>query len=131
LPWVWRSLKKIEGILATYEKTLGILNESVRGCSWIKNRKVPAEARQSGYCFACTWEGDKKGLDYDLFRNSNLYGHPDCPVRCPIYTQKSHYRYRKGLRPTVEDLMPRLITVNLIFLTVDQSPLPGDRKNEG
>ena len=111
---------------------------------------------QSGYWFACTWVGDKHGLDYarfkalvrqagieirfgfnhvapyefDLFRNSKLYGHPDCPARCPIYTQKSAYRYRKGLCPNVEDLMPRLVTVNLIFMTVDEAESVADKLRE-
>lgn len=140
-------LEKIDHVLATYQKTLAVLNSAVRDCSWLKNRKVPVEAKQSGYWFACTWEGDKHGLDYerfkelavelqidlrfgfnhvapyefDLFRNSNLYGNPDCPIRCPVYTRSSDYRYRKGLCPTVESLMPRLITVNLIFLTTDEA----------
>jgi len=141
-------LEKVDDILRnTYNKTLAILNGAIKDCHWLKNRRVPDEAVQSGYWFACTWEGDKHGLDYgkfkklneelgiglrfgfnqtapyefDLFRNSNLYGHPDCPARCPLYTRHSDYRYRKGLCPTVEDLMPRLVTVNLIFLSVEEA----------
>jgi hypothetical protein len=34
---------------------------------------------------------------------------------------KSDYRYIKGLCPVTEDLMPRLVTVGLIFLEVDQA----------
>jgi hypothetical protein len=39
-------------------------------------------------------------------------------VRCPFSTAKSNYRYTWGLTPVCEDLMPRLITVNLIFLSI-------------
>ena len=141
-------LEKIDDIIGnTYNKTLATFNDSIKGCTWLKSRVIPREATQSGYWFACRWDGDKYGLDYerfkqlndelgiglrfgfnqvapyqfDLFRNSNLYGHPDCPARCPIYTAKSNYRYKNGLCPTVEDLMPRLITVSLIFLSEEDA----------
>lgn len=149
-------LEKIDGVLNTYKETLEILNNAIKDCSWLRNRKVPTKARQNGYWFACTWEGDKAGLDFarlkklndeldiglrfgfnqvapydfDLFRNSSLYGHPDCPIRCPFYTQSSQYRYKKGLCPTVEDLMPRLITGNLIFLTVEDAKQTAEKIQE-
>ena len=141
-------LEKIDDILQnTYNKTLNILNDAVKDCKWLKNRIIPEGAVQSGYWFACAWEGDKFDLDYnrfkklneelgiglrfgfnqeaayefELFRESKLYGHPDCPARCPLYTQKSDYKYQKGLCPTAEDLMPRLVTVNLIFMTIEDA----------
>jgi len=149
-------LQKIDSILEVYGTTLGILNDSIKGCKWLKPRLIPAEAAQSGYWFACAWEGDKHGLDYsrfkslseqmgiglrfgfnhyapyefDLFRNSKLYGHPDCPARCPIYTNKSDYRYKKGLCPTVEDLMPRLVTANLIFMSAGEANETAEKLRE-
>ena len=39
-------------------------------------------------------------------------------MRCPFYTSKSNYRYTWGLTPVTEELMQRLITVNLIFLSI-------------
>ena len=39
-------------------------------------------------------------------------------MRCPLYTAKSNYRYTWGLTPVTEDLMQRLVTVNLIFLSI-------------
>jgi hypothetical protein len=68
--------------------------------------------------------------EFDLFRTAKLYGHPDCPVRCPLYTTGSRYRYRKGLCPTVEELMPRLVTVNLIFLTEEEAKRTADKLRE-
>jgi perosamine synthetase len=139
-------LEKVDGIVeGTYNKTLAILDKAIEGCAWIKRRAVPAEAKMAGYWWACTWEGDKHGLSYEkfkaveqelgvglrfgfnfypayefpFFRESTAYRtHPDCPVRCPLYTAKSNYRYTWGLTPVLEDLMQRLITVNLIFLSI-------------
>ncbi len=136
--------ERIEGL---YNKTLKMFNEVISGCEWLKNRGVPEDAVQSGYWFACTWEGDKFGLDYDkfkklseelgielrfgfnhvapydfdLFKKPTLYKHSHCPTLCPFYTEKSDYRYKKGLCPVTEDLMPRLVTVNLILMTMDEA----------
>jgi perosamine synthetase len=139
-------LEKVDGIInGTYNKTLAILNEAIEGCEWLKARHVPREASMSGYWWSCTWEGDKHGLSYErfkqieqelgvglrfgfnfypayefpFFRESTAYRtQPDCPVRCPFYTAKSNYRYTWGLTPVTEDLMPRFVTVNLIFLSI-------------
>jgi perosamine synthetase len=139
-------LEKVDGIIdGTYNKTLAILNKAIEGCSWLKPRGVPRQAHMSGYWWSCTWEGDKEGLSYEkfkeieeelgvglrfgfnfypayefpFFRESTAYRtQPDCPVRCPLYTAKSNYRYTWGLTPVTEDLMPRLVTVNLIFLSI-------------
>ncbi len=139
-------LEKVDRIIeGTYNKTLAILNKAIEGCSWLKPRAVPKQAHMGGYWWAFTWEGDKQGLSYDkfkqlndeleiglrfgfnqypayefpFFRQSTAYrSHPDCPVRCPFYTARSNYRYTWDLTPVCADLMPRLITVNLIFLSV-------------
>jgi hypothetical protein len=50
-----------------------------------------------------------------------LYRHLHCPIRCPFYTEVSDYIYAEGLCPTAEKLMPRLVTMNLIFLTPDDA----------
>lgn len=130
-----------------YNVTLEILNEAIKDCEWLKNRVIPKDAIQSGYWFACTWEGDKHNLEYEqfkklseemeiglrfgfnqaapyefeLFKKPTLYKHPHCPTLCPFYVKVSDYRYKKGLCPTVEDLMPRLITMNLIFLSIEEA----------
>ncbi len=138
-------LQKVDEITASYNRTLGILNEAIAGCEWLKPRNVPPGAEMTGYWWSCTWEGDKHGLSYErfkqleqemkiglrfgfnhypaqefpFFRESTAYRtHPDCPVRCPLYTRKSNYRYTWDLTPVCQDLMPRLITVNLIFLSI-------------
>jgi perosamine synthetase len=139
-------LEKIDEILdGTYNKTIAILNEAISGCDWLAPREVPDAAHMSGYWWSCTWEGDAHGLSYEkfkavceelhiglrfgfnhypaqefpFFRESTAYRtHPDCPVRCPFYTAKSNYRYTWDLTPVTADLMPRLITVNLIFLSI-------------
>jgi dTDP-4-amino-4,6-dideoxygalactose transaminase len=141
-------LEKIQDrIDSLYNKTLELFNEVIEDCNWLKSRVVPKEATQTGYWFACTWEGDKHSLDYDrfkklsknlgldlnfgfnqlpayqfdLFKNPTLYKHSHCPTRCPFYTEVSDYRYTEGLCPVTEDLMPRLVTLGLIFLTVEDA----------
>jgi perosamine synthetase len=149
-------LEKVNGIIEYYNQTLAILNDAIQGCAWLKPRLVPADAKMSAYWFACTWEGDKFGLDYnrfkqlnqelgiglrfgfnevapyeyDFFREAHAYNHPDCPVRCPIYTAKSTYRYKRGLCPNVEDVMPRLVTVRLIFLSLDEAKQTAEKLHE-
>jgi dTDP-4-amino-4,6-dideoxygalactose transaminase len=150
-------LEKVDSIIQnTYNKTLKILNDAIKDCKWLRTRNIPEDTVQSGYWFACTWEGDKYGLDYnrfkkldadmniglrfgfnevaayefDLFRQSTLYGHVDCPIRCPIYTQNSQYRYKRGLCPTTEELMPRLVTVNLIFLSIGEAKRIAEKLQE-
>lgn len=146
-------LAKVKGRLETiYNKTLAIMNEAINGCPWLKKRHVPPEAVQAGYWFACSWEGDQYGLDYArfkklcfkkgvqlafgfnqaapyefaVFKRPNLYNHPDCPIRCPFYTKISDYHYQTGLCPNVERLMPRLATMSLIFVPVEQAKQQAD-----
>ena len=146
-------LEKVDGIVQTYNKALAIINDAIKGCEWLKPRLVPAEAEVAAYWFACKWEGDKHDLDYNkfkklneemniglrfgfnevapyeynFFREGTAYGHPDCPSRCPIYTAKSNYRYKRGLCPNVEDVMPRLVTANLIFLSIEDAEITADK----
>lgn len=139
-------LSKIDDILSYYDKTLEILNDAVKDCKWLKNRLVRDEATQSGYWFACKWEGDKHGLDYnkfqklndeleiglrfgfnktapyhfDFFKKGNIYGN-GVPFHTSPFTEMSDYKYRDGLCPVVEDVMGRLVTVSLIFLSEEDA----------
>jgi dTDP-4-amino-4,6-dideoxygalactose transaminase len=141
-------LRRVDDIVQNYyNKTLRIYNDAIQDCSFLKQRVVPKSAVQAGYWFACTWQGDKLGLscarfkqlnkkmnlglrfgfnntapyEFDFFRNARAYGKYKCPILCPHYIKKSNYRYRKGLCPVVEDVMPRLVTVNLIFKPVEEA----------
>ncbi len=148
-------LEKVDNIVNnTYNKTLEILNNAIKDCDWLKARNVPKEAHMSGYWWSCTWEGEQHNLYYEkfkqlekemniglrfgfnlypayefpFFRESTAYRtQPDCPVRCPFYTSKSNYRYTWGLTPVTEDLMQRLITVNLIFLSIPEAEKMADK----
>lgn len=141
-----------ERLKTVYNKTLAIMNEAIDGCQWLKKRHVSPEAVQAGYWFACSWEGDQYGLDYarfkklcrkkgvqlafgfnqaapyefEVFKRPDLYKHPYCPTRCPFYTKVSGYHYRTGLCPNVERLMPRLVTMSLIFVSVEQARRQAD-----
>ncbi len=140
-------LQRVDRIVREYYNvTLDILNDAIAGCDWLAPRRVPSEAVQAGYWFACTWQGDRRGMDYDrfkrlndemgvglrfgfnehppyrfeFFRRGDIYGN-GVPYLTPPFTQLSDYRYREGLCPVVEDVMPRLITVNLIFLSIEEA----------
>lgn len=138
-------LQRVDGYIAEYTENLHAFNAAIEGCAWLQPRHVPAGANHVGYIWACTWEGDRAGLDleqfkaavksvglnlrfgsigrpaylFDLFNGSTAYNVPDCPVRCPFY--KSDYRYREGLCPTAEDLMPRLISSGLVEVPPDEA----------
>lgn len=149
-------LEKVDGIIDYYDTTHAILNDAIKGCKWLKPRLVPQPAQVGSYWFACKWEGEKYGLDYnrfkalsrelgiglrfgfnevapyeyDFFRTSTAYGHPDCPDRCPFYTSKSNYRYHRGLCPNVEDVMPRLVTIRLIFVSIEEAKRMAEKLQE-
>jgi dTDP-4-amino-4,6-dideoxygalactose transaminase len=137
-------LQRIDDYLAEYTLNLHTLNAAIEGCAWLRARHTPAGAVQTGYIWACTWAGDQHGLNlerfkqttqelglnlrfgfigkpayqFDLFNVSTAYNHADCPIRCPFYT--SDYRYRVGLCPVAEDLMPRIISSGLIETPPDE-----------
>jgi dTDP-4-amino-4,6-dideoxygalactose transaminase len=149
-------LEKVDGINSYYNETLKILNEAIEGCKWLKPRIVRPEAKVAPYWFSCVWAGDVLGLEYnrfkklnnemgiglrfgfnekapyefDFFRESSAYNHPDCPARCPVYTAKSNYRYKQGLCPNVEYIMPRLVTVRLIFLSLEEAKQTAEKLNK-
>lgn len=136
-----------ERVEKLYNVTLKIFNDAISDCKWLKKRFVPKDAIQSGYWFACTWEGDRYGFDYnrfkklcerlnvclafgfnqaapyefEVFKKPTLYKHPYCPTLCPFYTKVSNYRYKTGLCPTAEELIPRLVTMSLIFVSVEEA----------
>jgi dTDP-4-amino-4,6-dideoxygalactose transaminase len=141
-------VQRVLDYVAQYTRHLTVLNEAIAGCPWLKQRDAPADARQSGYIWACIWEGDKYGLDYarfkrichdlglrvqfgfnrvdtpaydyEIFKGSTAYGVSDCPVRCPFYVAESDYRYRPGLCPVAEDLIPRLVRTGLIEVSDEE-----------
>lgn len=133
-------LARIDDYLAEYTQNLQTMNAAIEGCTWLRARHVPADAYQTGYIWACTWAGEQQGLalerfkqttkelglslrfgfigkpayQFDLFNVSTAYNHADCPVRCPLYTSSSDYRYHPGLCPVAEDLMPRIVSLSLV-----------------
>jgi len=137
-------LQRVDGYVEEYTWSLHVLDEAIRDCKWLRNRHVPEEAIQSGYIWVCTWEGHQHGLDYDrfkqvvaelelplrfgftgapaytfdMFKISTAYHQSDCPVRCPFY--QSDYRYRQGLCPTAEDVIPRLVMSGLVEAEPDE-----------
>jgi len=149
-------LQRVRGIIRDYYNVgLKLFNDAIEGCRWLKKRHIPPEAIQSGYWFACTWDGDKAGLDYDrfkklneelniglrfgfnevapyqfdFFRRGDIYGH-GVPYHTPPFIELSDYRYRDGLCPVVEEIMPRLVTVSLIFLPLDEARRQADALRE-
>lgn len=139
-------VERVMGYVEGYTRHLDTLNDAIAGCDWLRPRTVPTPARQSGYIWSCTWEGDMHGPDYDrfkqicrdlrlplsfgfnredtpaysydIFKGSTAYHVSDCPVRCPFY--KSDYRYHAGLCPVAEELIPRLVKMGLVEAPADE-----------
>jgi len=42
--------------------------DALAGREWIRQRAVPTQAKMAGYWWACTGEGDKKGLSYEKLK---------------------------------------------------------------
>ena len=141
-------LERFPGYLRQYNTCLAIYNEAIADCKWLRNRTVPRQAQQAGYCWACLWEGDKHGLDYDrfktiaaeegvpfyhnfterpaptfdVFRKSTAYHKDDCPVRCPLY--KGRYRIEQAKLSVAADILNRVMMLGCV-----ETPLPVARRN--
>jgi len=141
-------LERFPGYLEQYNAVLAIYNEAIADCQWLRSRTVPAQAKQSGYNWACLWEGDKVGLDlerfkelcsqeglrmgfhfterpapmFDVFRKSTAYHKDDCPVRCPFY--KGSYRVENAELPVAAEVLNRVMTLGCI-----EVPVPDARRN--
>lgn len=131
-------LERFPEYLEEYDASLAMYNEAIADCEWLRNRTVPKQAKQSGYVWACLWEGDKYGLSFDrfkqiaeeegaglwydfterpaqnfpIFRTSTAYHKKDCPVRCPFY--KGKYRAEKCRTPVAAEILKRVINAGLI-----------------
>ncbi len=145
-------MQHIDDYLAEYTRNLLVFNAAIEGCDWLRARHVPADAGQTGYIWACTWAGEAHGMEFDrfkqvtkdlglnlrfgfigkpayqfdLFNVSTAYNHADCPVRCPLYTSSSDYRYHAGLCPVAEDLMPRIISSGLVEVPTHEAQRRAD-----
>ena len=149
-------LQRVEDIIRNYyDVTLKILNDAIEGCNWLEPRHVPKEATQAGYWFACTWEGDKHGLDlerfkkvaqekkvplrigfigkvaylWDCFQSATDPDHPARKVfkRHPLFPGP---KYREGDCPVAEEMMPRLINTNPMLPTEDDGRRLAERLHE-
>ncbi len=131
-------LERFDDYLAEYNANLATYNEAIRACEWLRSRTVPDGAEQSGYTWACLWEGDKHGLDFgrfkeicadegasvafefterpaqefEIFHASTAYHKPDCPVRCPLY--KGDYRAEACETPVAAEILKRVIYTGVV-----------------
>jgi dTDP-4-amino-4,6-dideoxygalactose transaminase len=143
-------LEHVDEYLAEYTQNLATFEAAAADCRWLRPRHIPAEAQRVGYIWGCTWEGDQHGLEharfqqacrevglnlrfgfigkpayqFDLFSISTAYNHQDCPTRCPFY--ESDYRYREGICPNAEKLMPRIVSAGLVELPPDEAKRRAD-----
>ncbi len=138
-------LSRVDGYIAEYTENKLAFDAALDECPWLRPRRALEDGNHVGYIWACTWDGDRYGMDiehfkqvvqslglplrfgfigkpaylFDLFQGATAYNQPDCPVRCPLY--KSDYRYHEGLCPVAEDLMPRLISTGLVEVPPDEA----------
>ena len=137
-------LERVDGYVAEYSANLKIWDDAIGDCAWLRKRRVPEGAVHSGYTWACLYEGDKHGVDFeefkaacnelkapvrfgftekpaytfDIFKGSTAYHQADCPVRCPLY--KGDYRYEDGICPVAEDTIWRIINAGVMEIPIDQ-----------
>jgi dTDP-4-amino-4,6-dideoxygalactose transaminase len=134
-------LQKVRGYVQSYNRNLTIMGEAIADCAWLQPRQLPTAARQSGHTWACVWEGDKLGLDYQRFQQTCeklhlpiWFGVNGCDR--PAY---SHSLFQEALAwqkadcakaqtagathgdpasgvvaPVAESLIPRLLTVDVV-----------------
>ena len=131
-------LERFPKYLEEYDANLAVMDEAIADCPWLRNRTVPRQAKQSGYVWACLWEGDKHGLGlarfkkilaeegvragwhfterpapkFDVFRTSTAYHKKDCPIRCPFY--KGSYTPAKAKLPVATQILNRVMATGLI-----------------
>lgn len=131
-------LTRVDDYIAEACENQRLYDEAVRDVVWLRNRRVPDGDFQAGYIFACAFEGDGHGIEYDdfkraceesgvsirfgftlkpayqyeVFRQPIAYANRGCPTRCPLYQGELHYE--DGWCPNAEDLIPRLITISVL-----------------
>jgi len=131
-------LERFPKYLEEYDANLAVYNDAIADCAWLRSRSVPKAAKQSGYIWACLWEGDKHGLKLDrfkkiladekvavgfhfterpanrfpIFRTSTAYHKRDCPIRCPHY--KGSYRPAKAPLPVATRILNRVMMAGLV-----------------
>ncbi len=131
-------LRRFPTYLKEYDDNLAVYNDAIADCAWLRSRTVPKPARQSGYVWACLWEGDKHGMkldrfkqvlaeekarfgfhfterpapEFDIFRKTTAYHKKDCPIRCPFY--KGSYRPAKAKLPVATQILNRVMAAGLI-----------------
>jgi perosamine synthetase len=131
-------LERFPKYLKEYDANLAVYNDAIADCAWLRNRTVPKQAKQSGYVWACLWEGDKFGLKlskfkkvltregarfgfhfterpaprFDIFRKSTAYHKRDCPIRCPFY--KGSYSAAEVKLPAATQILNRVMAAGLI-----------------
>jgi len=133
-------IPRVAGIVEEYTRSLRRLDAALDGCAWLRRREVAAGANQVGYWWAAIWEGDRHGLErarfeavcaeLDLGLDFGFNG-------TPAYNQEAfrrgaiHHRRERtvaaggdapaaappagpGPCPVAEELIPRLVTCNLV-----------------
>lgn len=130
-------LEKVKGYIEEYQKSYCHLSAAIEGCEWLQPRAIKAGCGNSPYIFSFLFRGEKKGVQldafkqalfetgegfnigftqvpaykYKLFTQPMAYQNKGCPLHnCAYY--KGSYKYRDGLCPTAEALLPRLVSVN-------------------
>lgn len=133
-------LQKVGSYVAEYTRSLTILEGAIAACGWLRAREVPAKAQLSGHTWACVWEGDRLGLDYQRFQRTCQRLHLpvwfgvngcDGPVYSHDLFEEAIARQRAdysracptgagngdtvpAVAPVAENLIPRLVTIDVI-----------------
>ena len=111
----------------------------LKDCEWLEAQGSYEDSVNTYHLYAAAFYGDKHGITLDAFQkalsdtgcslsfgynnNQPAYLHPifteataydktGCPIKCPFY--KGTYKYKPGLCPNAEELMPRLMITGIL-----------------
>ncbi len=133
-------LARVPGYLKVFREGKEVLDEAIRGCSWLDPRVAPPDSEVAPYFWSCLFRGERKGIPYgvfkaamrqagdeygfgftqqpgylyEMFRRPNAYGNRGCPYNCGHYV--GAVDWKSGMCPVAEDVIPRIVSTNNMSL---------------
>ena len=133
-------LAKVPGYLRTFRAGKAVLDDAIKGCSWLERREEQPDSLVSPYHWACLFHGERAGVPYgvfkaamrqagdeygfgftqqpgylyEMFRRPNAYAGKGCPYNCGHYDGK--VEWKQGMCPVSEDVIPRIVSTGNMSL---------------
>lgn len=127
-------LDRTEDYVKESIENANIYNDMLKDCEWLEAQGGHEDSVNTYHLYAAAFYGDKHGITLDafqkalsdtgcslgfgynnsqpaylhpIFTEATAYDETGCPIKCPFY--KGTYKYKPGLCPNAEELMPRLM----------------------